>query len=156
MDIAKEKHDKRVILIKACSICFEWFTTNDIVVTSCGHMYHLFCLFIHLQTSITCVVKNFLSHVLHPYQWQNMGIVLCKKSKNKLQWTCILCNNDNNGFKRRSITCNKKVKIYTCIPFLGVYKYLSRNIIFIHSCFFHDRIRWMLILWRFLWNSKNT
>jgi hypothetical protein len=56
LDIAKEEHDKRVILIKVYSICFEWFTSNDIVVVFCGHMYHLFCLFTHLQTSITCVV----------------------------------------------------------------------------------------------------
>jgi len=40
-----EEHDISVILIKACPICFEWFTTNDIVVTSCGHTYHPFCLF---------------------------------------------------------------------------------------------------------------
>jgi hypothetical protein len=69
-----EKHDRNVILIKTCPICFKWFTTNDIVVASCGHMYHPFCLFTHLQTLITCVVEFCPDHVFHPDWWWSMGI----------------------------------------------------------------------------------
>jgi hypothetical protein len=77
-----DDHDRSVILIKACPICFEWFTTSDIVVASCGHTYNHFCLFTHLQTSVTCVVEFFLDIVLHPDWWRSMGIrPLSKKQK---------------------------------------------------------------------------
>jgi hypothetical protein len=67
------EHDRSVILIKACPICFEWFTTNDIVVASYGHTYHPFCLFTHLQTLVIYVVEFFLE-VLHPDWSWSMGI----------------------------------------------------------------------------------
>ncbi len=67
------EHDRSVILIKACPIFFEWFTTNDIVVASCGHTYHLFCLFTHLQTLVIYVVEFFLE-VFHPDWSWSMGI----------------------------------------------------------------------------------
>jgi hypothetical protein len=69
-----EEHDISVILIKVCPIYFEWFTTNIIVVASYGHTYHPFCLFTHLQTSVTCVVEFCLDLVLHLDWWQSMGI----------------------------------------------------------------------------------
>lgn len=40
-----------------CSICFEDFSKNtdsDVVVTKCGHMYHLDCLNEWMKQSITC------------------------------------------------------------------------------------------------------
>jgi hypothetical protein len=49
------KTKKNFILVKACPLCQDWFHANDIIVASCGHTYHLFCLFSHLQnSSCTC------------------------------------------------------------------------------------------------------
>ncbi len=79
-----EKHDRNVILIKTCPICFEWFIANNIVVASCGHTYHPFCLFTHLQTSITCVVKFCLDPILHPNWWQSMGISPLSEKKKQI------------------------------------------------------------------------
>jgi len=39
---------KSFILMKACPLCQDWFLTNDIIVASCGHIYHSFCLCSHL------------------------------------------------------------------------------------------------------------
>jgi len=68
-------------LIKACPICFEWFIANDIVFAFCGHTYHPFFLFTHLQTLVTCVVKFCPDPVVHLNWWQSMGISLLSEEQ---------------------------------------------------------------------------
>lgn len=106
-----EKHVRNAILFNVCLVCFEWFITNDIIIVfvathttflfvcTSSNLYNLCCRFFSQSLSFTYISGK---------AW---ALVLCMKSKSKLQWTCILNNNGNKHSKRKSIICNKVVNI---------------------------------------------
>lgn len=105
----RQKDSRNVILIKACPICQEWFTTNDIIVASCGHTYHPFCLYTHFQSSDSCAVEFCHEPFLHPDWWLSMGI------NPLLEEQIVAATNmgleDNNGCRRNLTSSSKKVRI---------------------------------------------
>lgn len=62
------------LIIKAYPICHEWYHYHNIIVASCGHTYHCFCLFNHLEGSTKYVMEFCHSRVLHHDWWVSMGI----------------------------------------------------------------------------------
>jgi hypothetical protein len=80
-----EKHVRSAILLNVCPIRFEWFITNDIIIVFLWPHIPPFCLFAHLQTSITCVVE-FIPKA-YPFTYisgKAWALVLCMKNKSKL------------------------------------------------------------------------
>jgi hypothetical protein len=67
------KDSRSLILVKAFPLCQEWFHANDIIVASCGHTYHPFCLFSYIKNSTCCAVE-FCHEPMHLNWWVNMGL----------------------------------------------------------------------------------
>ena len=44
----------RIITVTECLLCHEHFDSNDICVASCGHCYHLWCLYLHFSRFTKC------------------------------------------------------------------------------------------------------
>jgi hypothetical protein len=50
------KGDSHLVLVINCPMCGLYYVCNNIVVASCGCIYHLFCMAIHLESkTIVCV-----------------------------------------------------------------------------------------------------
>ena len=50
-----KKHS--LVYIEDCPLCGQGFHCNDIIVASCGHTYHPFCMNIHSSKSNKCIVE---------------------------------------------------------------------------------------------------
>lgn len=56
--------------VQPCSYCNRYFTANDIVIASCMHFYHPFCI------AKVCAIKNrcvTCGEIFHPGWWRSFG-----------------------------------------------------------------------------------
>lgn len=53
----KDHEKTNIVYVENCPACGEHFHCNDIVVASCGHCYHLFCISSLCSKSRTCIAK---------------------------------------------------------------------------------------------------
>jgi hypothetical protein len=58
------------IQLRPCGYCKQWFHCFDVVVTSCKHTFHPFCLAESLRSSNNCVTCG---QILHPDWWTSFG-----------------------------------------------------------------------------------
>ncbi len=69
----EENFDKLIyIQIKPCGFCVRGFHCNDIVVTSCRHTFHTFCLSEMLKDNNSCSIRG---QVLHLDWWHSFGFI---------------------------------------------------------------------------------
>jgi hypothetical protein len=50
---------KSTIVINECPICAQWFMSNDIIVASCDHTYHVYCIAYYVGFHQYCKVVNY-------------------------------------------------------------------------------------------------
>jgi hypothetical protein len=58
----------RAINLDPCSFCNRWYTLFDVVMASCKHLYHPFCIAKLLESQKECVVCK---EAFHPL-WQRL------------------------------------------------------------------------------------
>jgi hypothetical protein len=58
------------IQVRPCGFCKQWYHCSDIVVTSCKHTFHPFCLAASLRNSNVC---STCGQILHPDWWTSFG-----------------------------------------------------------------------------------
>jgi hypothetical protein len=59
-----------VFELEACSFCNRWYTAFDVVMSSCKHFYHPFCVAKLVETQILCVICK---EQFHPVWWRSFG-----------------------------------------------------------------------------------
>jgi hypothetical protein len=65
-----------------CAICGNWFPYMDVETTSCGHIYHPNCLWVHLQELVS---YKKCGQFLHPLWFNNKGIQCVEKEEYEKQ-----------------------------------------------------------------------
>ena len=69
---AENLDDSLVLLISTCSLCQFPFPTNDIIVSSCRHLYHPFCASVVFGSGGICTTKGCKSES-HPEWHRSFG-----------------------------------------------------------------------------------
>ena len=59
-----------VFELEACSFCNRWYTSFDVVMASCKHFYHPFCIAKVAETGNACVICK---ETFHPAWWRSFG-----------------------------------------------------------------------------------
>ena len=59
-----------VFELEACSFCNQWYTIFDVVMASCKHFYHPFCIAKLVETQISCIICK---QQFHPAWWRSFG-----------------------------------------------------------------------------------
>jgi hypothetical protein len=67
---ALKDNNNTFIFVKPCGFCNQGFHCMDVVITSCKHTFHLFCLGAMLKESNKCYICNVK---LHPDWWTSWG-----------------------------------------------------------------------------------
>jgi hypothetical protein len=49
---------KSTFVVNECPICAQWFFNSDILVTSCGHMYHVSCMAYYASSHPCCKITD--------------------------------------------------------------------------------------------------
>jgi hypothetical protein len=66
----KKEGGHNVIVIKPCGYCNKWYLAKDIVIISCEHTFHPFCLVTMLEHPNKCCLCK---QKLHPKWWNSWG-----------------------------------------------------------------------------------
>ncbi len=64
---------KSTIFVNECPICAQWFPSNDIIVASCGHTYHVSCIAYYVGFHQYYKVSN-CKEEFHPIWLQFVGV----------------------------------------------------------------------------------
>jgi hypothetical protein len=58
---------KSTFVVNECHVCAQWFLNNDILVASCGHMYHVFCMAYYAGFHPCCKITNCKEEFQHDW-----------------------------------------------------------------------------------------
>jgi hypothetical protein len=64
---------KSIVVVNVYPICAQWFLNNDIIVTNCGHTYHVSCIAYYVSFHQCCKVVN-CKKVFHLSWLQSIGV----------------------------------------------------------------------------------
>jgi hypothetical protein len=121
-DALKEGVVRGTFDLEACLFCNRWYMSMDVVLTSCKHCYHPFCISKLAETTYRCVTCD---EVFHPNLWASFGFWHCdsklskekpKFSLKKLREELVQCLKEKMGF----LILGCKFMIITFILFIAV------------------------------------
>jgi hypothetical protein len=69
---------KFTLCANECLVCVQWFSCKDVIVASCGHMYHPSCILYYVSSHACCKVNHCKKHgkVKAHYQWAKNVVTL--------------------------------------------------------------------------------
>ena len=138
-----ESPEQRFLKITKCALCGFRFPKSDIVITSCQHMYHMFCAKVTYESGYKCVAPNCSDKLVDPdwhrsFGWGGPGslvvedvaarIMLCNEEVARLltKWAeraCLRCPNTG-----KYCACNFFVLVFCDVFTLYVKVYGNQTI----------------------------